>query len=323
MNSYITDVPGIKVGHVTKTSRPTGCTVILFEEGATASVDVRGGAPGTRETDLLSPTSTVEHIHALAIAGGSAFGLDIASGVTRYLDERTIGFDTGYAKIPIVPAAVIYDLQLGDSSIRPTVKDGYDAAVAAQEGAFELGNVGAGTGATVGKIFGHERCMRGGLGSASLRVGSILIGALAVVNALGDIIDPSTGYCVAGARGQDGTTLMDSLSALRAGKLPKTIWPGSNTTIGVVATNVSLTKTEAKKLAEMAQDGLARAINPVHTPYDGDVVFAASTNKLTTAVNLALLGTLAADVLSKAVLSGVFAAKSYEKIPAAADFHHM
>ncbi len=318
MAGYLTDISGIKVGHFTSTVRPTGCTVIVVEKGATAGVDVRGGAPGTRETDLLNPVNTVQMVHAIALSGGSAFGLDTASGVMRYLEEKDIGFDTKVARIPIVPAAVIFDLQIGDSSLRPSAADGYEAAKNAQTGAFAVGNVGAGTGATVGKLFGPERATRGGLGTASISLGNLIIAALVVVNAAGDIIDPQTGSCIAGARSDEGDTLLDIMAALKKGHRPS-IFAVQNTTLGVVATNARLTKPEATKLASMSHAGLSRTINPVHTPLDGDTIFALSTGDYPEHVDMVTLGALAADVMASAVLNAIQAATSYQSIPAAAD----
>lgn len=318
MSGYLTDITGIKVGHFTSTARPTGCTVILVEKGAVAGVDVRGGAPGTRETDLLDPINTVQMVHGIVLSGGSAFGLDTASGVMRYLEEKSVGFDTKVAYVPIVPAAVIFDLQLGDSKIRPTAADGYEAAKIAKVGAFALGNVGAGSGATVGKLFGLEHATRGGLGTASIHLGNLIVAALVVVNALGDIIDPQTGSCVAGARSKEGDTLLDSMTALKNGRRPN-ILGSQNTTLVVVATNARLTKSEATKLASMSHAGLSRTINPVHTPLDGDTIFALSTGDYPQHVDMITLGALAADVTASAVLKAIQMATAFESIPAAAD----
>jgi L-aminopeptidase/D-esterase-like protein len=318
MAGYLTDVSGIKVGHFTSGLRPTGCTVILVEKGAIAGVDVRGGAPGTRETDLLNPINTIQMVHSIVFSGGSAFGLDTASGVMRYLEENEIGFDTKVAHIPIVPTAVIFDLHLGDSKVRPTAEDGYKAAKEAKTGTFALGNVGAGAGATVGKLFGAEHSTRGGLGTASIILGDLVVAALAVVNAVGDIIDPQTGSCVAGARSNEGDTLLDSMTALRNGRRPN-IFAGQNTTLGLIATNAKLTKSEATKLAEMSHAGFSRTINPVHTPLDGDTIFAISTGDYSQYVDMITLGALAADVMANAVLSAIQHATAFEKIPAAAD----
>ncbi|HEU0007657.1 MAG TPA: P1 family peptidase [Terriglobia bacterium] len=314
----LTDVEGIKVGHYTETRRPTGCTVILTEGGAVAGVDVRGSAPGTHETDLLSPLNTVEKIHAVVLSGGSAFGLETAAGVMQYLEEQRIGYQTRVARIPIVPAAVLFDLGLGDARIRPDKRSGYLACKAAKARACEEGNVGAGTGATVGKMFGMDRAMKGGLGAASIQVGPVTVAALVAVNALGDVLDAATGVVLAGARTPDGKSLVNSLEQMRQGRYspPKA---GENTTIGVVATNAVLNKSEAAKMAQMAHDGLARSINPVHTPHDGDTLFAISTGTATTPTTLTLLGSLAADVVAQAVRRAIVRAKGLPGLPSHLD----
>ncbi len=304
----ITDVAGLRVGHFTDARRPTGCTVLLTPEGAVAGVDVRGAAPGTRETDLLSPLNAVEQVHAIVLAGGSAFGLDAASGVMRWLDERGFGIEVGPARVPIVPAAILFDLWIGDASIRPDAASGYAACEAASTEPVAEGNVGAGTGATVGKLFGIQRAMRGGIGTASVTVGGITVGALVAVNAVGDVIDPSTGQTVAGARTVDGAALLGTMRALLRGDLPLLLEAGSATTLGVVATDAVLTKAQANKLAQMAHDGLARTINPVHTMSDGDTVFALATGASGKTAHLTLLGALGAEVMATAVLRAVRAA---------------
>jgi L-aminopeptidase/D-esterase-like protein len=314
---YITDVDGIRVGHFTDRRRPTGCTVVLCEEGAVTSVEVRGSAPGTRETDLLDPVHSMESAHAVLLAGGSAFGLDAASGVVRYLEEKGIGFPTPFARVPIVPAAILYDLRLGDPQIRPDADSGYRACQAASNGKVEEGSVGAGAGATVGKITG--RPMKGGLGTSSIRLpGGIVIGALAAVNCMGNVIDPATGKTIAGARTVDGWSFVDLLAWYRAGNFPPAM-RGENTTIGVVATNARLTKTQMKKIAEMAHDGLARAINPVHTPHDGDTIFAMATGSSNVTGDLGCIGALAAEAMTEAVLRGVMRATAVPGYPAYAD----
>ena len=276
----LTAVAGLKVGHHTLAARPTGCTVVLAEAGAVAGVDVRGGAPGTRETDLLDPAKTVQRVHAIVLAGGSAFGLDAAGGVVRYLSERGIGYDTGVAKVPIVPAAILFDLSVGgDPAIRPTADCGYRAAAGADASPVAEGNVGAGAGATVGKLGGAGRAMKGGVGSAAITVpGGLVVAALAAVNAVGDVIDPATGRVVAGVRTPDGERLADARTLLRAGG-----GGGGrrreNTTLGVVATNAGLSQAEATTVAQMAHDGFARAIVPSHTPNDGDAIFALATGR--------------------------------------------
>lgn len=304
----LTDVRGLQVGHHTDTRRPTGCTVILAPDGAVAGVDVRGAAPGTRETELLSPLNAIEQVHALMLAGGSAYGLDAAGGVMRWLDERGIGVQVGPARVPIVPAAILFDLWVGDATIRPDAASGYAACAAASTAPVAEGNVGAGTGATVGKLFGIQRAMRGGLGSASVTVGGITVAALVAVNAIGDVIDPSTGVPIAGARSADGTRLQGTMAAMRRGELLAPMQPGSATTLGVVATDAVLTKAQANKLAQMAHDGYARAINPVHTMTDGDTIFALATGATGTTASLTLIGALGADVMARAIVRAVTAA---------------
>lgn len=315
----LTDVPGLKVGHFTDSRRPTGCTAILAEDGAAAGVDVRGGAPGTRETDLLDPVNLVERIHAVVLSGGSAFGLDSATGVMRFLEERKIGFPVPPARVPIVPAAILFDLNLGDWTIRPDAAAGYAAARAATVGEVAEGNVGAGAGATVGKLFGMERAMKGGLGTASLRLpGGLVVAALVAVNALGDVVDAG-GRILAGARTADGRGLEGTMRAILEGRAPGTPSSGGSSTIGVVATNAALTKAQATKVAQMAHDGLARTIQPIHTPWDGDTLFALSTGAVEVggAPGLLVVGALAAEAVARAVLRGVRAARGVPGIPAA------
>ena len=316
----LTAVDGIMVGHETLAARPTGCTVVLAERGAVAGVDVRGSAPGTRETDLLDPVNTVEQVHAIVLTGGSAFGLDAASGVMRLLEERGIGFETGAGRVPIVPAAVLFDLNVGnDPRVRPGADCGYRAAAAASPGPVAEGNVGAGAGATVGKLAGRERAMKGGVGSAAIALpDGLIVAALVVVNAAGDVIDPATGQVVAGARAEDGRSLADVRRLMRAG-LATADRPGENTTLGVVATNARLTKAQATKVAQMAHDGLARAIAPVHTPVDGDTIFALATGTRVEPASVLTVGALAADAVAEAVVRAVRAAASIPGYPAARD----
>jgi L-aminopeptidase/D-esterase-like protein len=311
----ITDVQGVKVGHFTEARRPTGCTVLLFEKGAVAGVDVRGSAPGTRETDLLNPINTVQQVQAILLAGGSAFGLDAASGVVRFLEQHRLGYAVGDIVVPIVPAAILYDLQIGDSKIRPTAESGYKACQAATSGPVPEGNVGAGAGATVGKMFGPKQAMKSGLGSASLRVGNtgIVVGAIVAVNAVGDVVDPKSGKIVAGARKPDGSGFMDSMSRIREGYSVRA--EAANTTIGVVATNITLDKAQAAKVAQMAHDGLARTIYPVHTPSDGDTIFAVATGAIGARANHGAIGALAADVMAQAVLRAVMNARGIAGLP--------
>jgi L-aminopeptidase/D-esterase-like protein len=316
----ITDVQGIQVGHFTDSRRPTGCTVLIFEKGATAGVDVRGSAPGTRETDLLSPTNSVQQVQAILLAGGSAFGLDAATGVVRYLEEHGLGFHLGAVVVPIVPAAILYDLGIGDPKIRPTADSGYKACQNASSSMVAEGNVGAGAGATVGKMFGPKQAMKSGLGTASIRVGKtgVIVGAIVAVNAVGDVVDPKTAKIIAGARKPDGSGFLDSMAQIREGRSVELL-VGANTTIGVVATNVALDKTQMTKIAQMAQDGLARTINPSHTLADGDTIFAVATGAISTRANHGAIGAIAADVMAQAVLRAVLRARGLPGLPAASD----
>jgi L-aminopeptidase/D-esterase-like protein len=317
----LTDVPGVTVGHFTDARRPTGCTAVLVEGGAVGAVDVRGGAPGTRETDLLDPRNTVSVVHAVLLAGGSAFGLDAASGVMRFLDERGIGFRVRSSVVPIVPAAILFDLDVGDGRIRPDAAAGHAAARAAASGPVAEGNVGAGAGATVGKMWGSERAMKGGLGTASLRLpGGTVVAALAAVNAFGDVVDES-GRVLAGARSGDGARLEPALPALLGGARPGAPLDGRNTTLAVVATNAALTKAEAAHVARMAQDGLARAIAPAHTPFDGDTVFVLSAAGKPEPGGPLVVGTVAAETVARAIRRAVLAARSLPGLPAAGDLH--
>ena len=316
----LTDVPGIKVGHVTMTERPTGCTVILTEAGAVAGVDVRGSAPGTMETDLLNPLNLVQQVNAIFLSGGSAFGLDVATGVRRYLYEKNIGFDTRVAKVPIVPGAILYDLNIGGHpEIWPTAECGYRAATAATGGPIAEGNVGAGAGATVGKSGGGGGAMKGGTGTASIVMSDgLIVAALVAVNAVGDIVDPATGSVVAGVRTADGRALADARTLLRAGRLQQAM-PGQNTTIGVVATNARLTKTQATKVAQMAHDGVARAIYPSHTMGDGDTMFALATGGLSADADVSRVGALGAEMVSDAIMRAARQATGIPGYPAARD----
>ncbi len=309
MTDSIVDVAGVSVGHFTETRRPTGCTVVLVPEGAVCGVDVRGAAPGTRETELLSPLNAVEQVHAVLLAGGSAFGLDAAGGVMRWLEERGFGVQVGPARGPIVPAAILFDLWVGDARIRPDAAAGHAACESASRDTPAQGNVGAGAGASVGKLFGIERAMKGGIGSASVTVGGFTVGALVAVNALGDVIDPASGQPIAGARTMDGRGLQGTMASLLCGELPAPFQPGSATTIGVIATDAQLTKSQANKIAQMAHDGLARSINPVHTMGDGDALFALGTGASGRTANTTLLGALAAEVTARAVVKAVRAAR--------------
>ena len=320
----ITDVPGIEVGHFTDGRRPTGCTVILARDGAVGAVDVRGAAPGTRETDLLAPVNLVEQVHAVMLSGGSAFGLDAAAGVVRWLEERNIGLPVGPARVPIVPAAILFDLWIGDHRIRPDAQAGYAACEAASSASPQEGNVGAGAGATVGKLFGIERAMKGGIGSASVVVGGITVGAIVAVNPVGDVIDPDGGGVIAGSRGPDGQAWDGTTAAILRGEAPLLLQAGMATTIGLVATDAVLSKAQAQKLAQMSHDGLARAIDPVHTMYDGDTMFALATGRSGLSGNPSTLGIMAASVTARAVVRAVRAAQGVQlaglpRIPAAGE----
>lgn len=320
MNNTLTAIPGIQVGHWTNLDAATGCTVILCPEGAVAGVDVRGGAPGTRETDLLAPTCMVDRIHALYLGGGSAYGLAGADGVMRWLEEQGHGFDVMVAKVPIVPGAILFDLALGDATVRPNAAAGYAACAAASDAPVVEGNVGAATGATVGKILGFPHAMKGGLGTAARRIGDKVIAALAAVNAAGDIVDPTTGGIVAGARSPDGAGFANATQIITETlQQSRESWGSrTNTTLGVVATNIALTKIEATKVAQMAHDGLARAIRPVHTATDGDIVFALSLGEQIG--DTSLVGAVAADVLAEAIVRAVRAAETLFGVPAARDW---
>jgi L-aminopeptidase/D-esterase-like protein len=312
----IIDVPGLRVGHHTLSERLTGCTVVLAPEGAVGAVDVRGAAPGTRETDLLDPVNLVDKVHAVLLSGGSAFGMDAATGVVRWLDEQGIGFETGYGRVPIVPAAVLFDLPVvrpGDNpKARPGPDAGYAACQAASSNTPSAGNVGAGAGACVGKLFGLDRCMKGGIGNASVRVGPWVVGALVACNAVGDVIDPATGQVLAGARTPDGQQLLDTQRAFLNGERGNRPLPGTNTTIGVVATNATLTKAQAKRLAMSAHDGLARSIRPAHTTLDGDTLFALATGTEPGTADLMLLTVMAAEATALATVDAIRQARGIE-----------
>ena len=317
MHNAITDVDGIRVGHWTDVEAATGCTVILCEEGAVAGVDVRGPAPGTRETDLLRPGHLVERVHAVLLSGGSAFGLAAADGVMRYLEERGVGFDTGVARVPIVPAAVLFDLAIGRADVRPDAESGYQACLSADDGPVAEGNVGAGTGATVGKLLGPRYATKAGLGTASQRIGKgVIVGTIVAVNAVGDVVAPRTGAILAGARKPVVGGFLNTAERMK-GDLGQTILAMMSTTIGVVATNAQLTKEQANLVAMMAQDGLARAIRPAHTMLDGDTLFALSLGKRKGDVSA--IGAAAADVVAQAIVQAVRAAEPLHGVPAHRD----
>ena len=316
----ITQVPGIRVGHFTLPGGLTGCTVVLADrDGAVGGVAQRGGAPGTRETDLLDPLNLVERVNAIVLSGGSAFGLDAAQGVTKYLEEKNIGFKTSAGVVPIVPAAILFDLGFGGNKVRPSADCGYKAAGAATSGHVAEGNVGAGAGATVGKIGGGRMPMKSGLGSAAILLpNGLIVGAIVAVNAVGDVIDPFTGAVVAGARDASGK-LADARTVLRTGAQTTRPRPGENTTIGVVATNAKLTKAQASRMALMADDGLARALFPSHTLGDGDTVFALATGSWNGNADVSNVGALAADVMAEAIVRAAVMARRSGGLPAASD----
>ena len=324
----ITDVPGIKVGHAHDGEALTGCTVILSERGAVGGVDQRGGAPGTRETDPLRPMHLVQKVHAILLSGGSAFGLDAATGVVRFLEERRVGFNVRVAKVPIVPAAILFDLGIGRADVRPDAAMGYAACINASTDRPAEGNAGAGMGATVGKILGMGRAMKSGLGTASVRLGrGVVVGAIVAVNPFGDVIDPASGSILAGARpAQVGPVRIggpgrfaDTLKVMKslAGKAVLRLGSRGNTVIGVIATNAGLSKEEANKVAQMGHDGIARSIRPAHTMLDGDTLFALSTGRRQADVNI--VGAYGAEVIAQAVVRAVHSASAAGGLPAAKD----
>ena len=308
---------GIKVGHDQDLSALTGCSVVLCESGAIAGVDQRGGAPGTRETDLLRPMHLVEKVHAIVLAGGSAFGLEAATGVMRYLEERKIGFDVRVAHVPIVPAAILFDLEVGDSTVRPDAAMGYRACQNAASPMVSQGNIGAGTGAAVGKMFGVKRAMKGGIGTASMDLGGgVIIGALVAVNAYGDILDPTSNRLIAGLLDQN-SALADTMAIMKTfmGRRILQFSSHHNTVIGVVATNAKLSKEAVNKVAQTAHNGLAQTIRPAHTMFDGDTIFALSTNQRRTDVNI--VAAYAPEVVARAILNAIIAAEPAGGLPTA------
>ena len=309
----LTDIPGIRVGHATDLDALTGCTVILCEEGAVAGCDIGGGASGTQEFDVMNPQHVTPAIHGIVLAGGSAFGLEAASGVRRYLEHKGVGFTTAYAKVPIVPGAILFDLGIGKAGVRPTREMGEAAAAAATDKAVQEGCVGAGTGATVGKAYGMERAMKSGIGSFTIELpGGLLVSALAAVNAYGDVVNPNTGKIIAGCRtAPKSSDFADAVKALQGGV--ERGFGRSNTTLCVVATNARLTKVEVTKVARMAQAGLLRAVRPAHTMFDGDVVIALSLGAKRSTVNV--VGVTAADALAEAIVRGVREAKGMGGLP--------
>ena len=318
-NTTMTAVAGIRVGHHTLAARPTGCTVVLVDGDAVGGVSQRGGAPGPRETDLLDPLNMVDKVNAVVLSGGSAFGLDAATGVVRFLEERGVGWQTAAGRVPIVAGAILFDLGIGGNpKIRPTADCGYRAAAAAADRPVEEGSIGAGAGATVGK-FGGGRPMKAGVGSAAVVLpNGLIVGAIVAVNAVGDIIDPANGTVVAGVRGSDGR-LADARRILRSGQTVTQPSAAENTTIGVVATNARLSKADANRMALMADDGYARAIYPSHTQGDGDTIFALATGRWDGPANITTIGALAAEAMAQAIVRAATQATSVAGIPAARD----
>ena len=317
----IISVAGLSVGHWTNLDAATGCTVVLCPQGAVASVDVRGGAPGTRETDLLRAGNLVDRVHAVLLTGGSAYGLDAASGVMRWLEERGYGFPVPTGVVPIVPAAVLIDLSVGSSGVRPDADAGYAACEAASGGAPAEGSVGAGAGATVAKALGIERALKGGIGSAAERTASgITVGALIAVNSFGDVVDPDSGRIVAGPRAEEAGSFADTVEALRSRPPLSPFSAERNSTIGVVATDAILSKEQCYRLAVMAQTGLTRAIRPAHTPVDGDTVFALATGRNEAETDLLQLGTLAARAVERAIVRAVTEATGLAGVPSAGEW---
>jgi L-aminopeptidase/D-esterase-like protein len=319
MHNAITDVGGIEVGHWTNLEAATGCTVVLCREGAVGGVDVRGSAPGTRETDLLRPVNLVQQAHAVVLSGGSAYGLDAASGAMRWLEEQGIGFNVGVGVVPIVASAVLFDLTVGRPDVRPGPEAGYAACQVASDGPVAEGCTGAGTGATVGHLLGPFFTTKSGLGTAARRIaGEVTVGALVAVNAFGDVVDPMTGKVIAGPRDPQGQGFVNTIERLHADLSQTMLGFPSSTTLAVVATDAVLSKEGANKMAQMAHDGLAQTIRPVHTMLDGDTVFALATGRRAEAsVNVSVVGAVAASVLAEAVVRAVRQATSLAGVPAA------
>ncbi len=305
---HFVEIEGIEVGHAQNLDAATGCSVVISREGATVGVDVRGGAPGTRETDLLDPVNLVEKVHAIVLAGGSAFGLDAACGVMQFLEERGIGFDVRVTSVPIVCGAVLFDLTIGDHKVRPDREMGYMACLNAGKDECSQGNVGAGAGATVGKIFGMERAMKSGFGSYAVQTGELKVGAMVAVNALGNVIDPITGERLAGPLREDRKAILETEEVMIESYAKKGDLLGRNTTIGIIATNAAFSKAQAKKIASMAHNGYARTIRPAHSMFDGDTIFAMATGHVE--ADLSVVGLLSARVMERAVVEAVKNAKT-------------
>ena len=312
MYNNILDVKGLKVGQVEDEKALTGCTVVICEKGATCGVDVRGSAPGTRETDLLDPINSVEKVHAVVLSGGSAFGLESTCGVSQYLEENNIGFDVGVCKVPIVTGAVLFDLAVGNHKIRPNKEMGYKACLNASETELKQGNYGAGCGSTVGKVKGAEFAMKGGIGSYSIKLDNgIVVSALIAVNAFGDVYED--GNVIAGVLNDEKNRLLNTYDIMKQGVM-KGGFSIDNTTIGIIATNAKLTKAQCKKISQMAHDGYAKAIFPIHTPHDGDTIFTMATGEIEVEADLTLLGCLATEAVEKSIINAVKSAKSIQNI---------
>ena len=317
MYNNILDVKGIKVGQAQDFEGLTGCTVVICEDGATCGVDVRGGGPGTRETDLLDPINMIQKVHAVILTGGSAFGLESTCGVSKYLEERNIGFDVGVAKVPIVVGAVLFDLGVGDSKCRPNIEMGYNACENSSDKELKQGNYGAGCGATVGKIKGSEFAMKGGIGSYSIKLDNgLVVSALIAVNAFGDVYED--GKVIAGVLNNDKTKTLSSYELMKNG-FNKGGFSIDNTTIGVVVTNAKLDKAGCKKVSQMAHNGYAKSIFPIHTPHDGDTIFTMATGEVES--DIALIGSLATEVVEKSVINAIKNANSIKNIVSYKDIH--
>lgn len=314
------DIDGIKLGHAENKEGGTGCSVVIYEQGATGGVDVRGGAPGTRETDLLNPMEMVDKIHAVVLSGGSAFGLDASGGVMQYLEGNDIGFDVTVAKVPIVCQAVLFDLSFGNPKVRPDKEMGFKACLNSENYKDDInGNIGAGYGATVGKFLGTDYSMKGGLGTYAIKVGNLEVGAIVAVNCLGDVIDPSNLNIIAGAYDHENKEFLNTERLIIENlENPKNPFKG-NTTIGIIVTNANFTKAEANKVASMAHNGYGRTMRPAHTMFDGDTIFTMSTNKVT--ADVTTVGMLAATVMEKAIIRGVKSAQGLFNIPSCSDIN--
>jgi len=322
MNNAITDVPGFQVGHAQDFKGATGCTVVLCPAGTVGGLDVRGSAAGTRQTDSLHPFHFVDEVHAVLLSGGSAFGLDASGGVMRFLEERGIGYQTTAGKVPIVPTAIIYDLGIGEGKVRPNQEMGYQACLNSHSGRVEEGSVGAGAGASVGKLLGIRWATKGGLGTTSILLpNGVIVASLLVVNAFGDVVDPGDRKILAGARDpRNGTSFINSAARIKEGfSLPRPETGFQNTTLGIVATNVKLSKRQTIKVAQMAQSGLPRTISPIHSTVDGDLIFALSAGDLRYDVNA--VGLLAEEAVATAVIRAIREAEGLGFLPACRDLH--